>query len=198
MKRQRIFLLAVLALVTALLAAGLIKIAVASTGLQHPSFAAYAHELTRLENKRTVLAQKLHNQAELLADIEHEVLTDLDAREALVAARLASLTDQLTQAEARTIKLRSQFQVIWKTRDGDDDYGVGMRLWLNAVEAAASTEQYLRDKLAEEKAAASKLYRRRSAVQLLYDEFDFNRELYAAVCRRIQKLQRRPNIPPSS
>ncbi|MHC4912198.1 MAG: hypothetical protein ACYTE5_04230 [Planctomycetota bacterium] len=198
MKRQRILQLTILALVTALLAAGLIKIAVAGTDTQRPSFAAYHHELTLLQNQRTVLAQKLHNQAELLADIEQEVLTGLDAREALVLARLASLTDQLTQAQAHTIKLQSRLQSIRKTRDGDDNYGVGMRLWLNTIEAAASTEQILHEKLAEEKAAASKLYRKRSAVQLLHDEFDFNRDLYAAVCRRIQRLQRRPHAPPSS
>jgi hypothetical protein len=198
MKRQRILLLAVLALLTALLAAGLIKIAPAATDMQRPSFAAYHHELTLLENQRTVLARKLNNQAELLADIEHEVLTGLDAREALVLARLASLTEQLTQAQARTIELQSRLQSIRKTRDGDDDYGVGMRLWANAIEAAASTEQAIYEKLAEEKAAAAKLYRKRSAVQLLHDEFDFNRDLYAAVTRRIQKLQRRPYAPPPS
>jgi hypothetical protein len=184
MKRQRIVLLAVLALVTALLAAGLIKIAPAANDVQRPSFAAYHNELTRLENKRTVLARKLNNQAELLADIEHEVLTGLDAREALVLARLAGLTEQLTQAQTRTIELQSRLQSIRKTRDGDDDYGVGMRLWANAIEAAASTEQALHDKLIEEKAAASRLYRRRSTVQLLHDEFNFNRELYAAVHSR--------------
>ncbi len=199
MKRQRIFLLTILVLTMALLAAGLIKIAVASTGPQHLSFAVYAHELTRLENKRSVLAQNLHNQAELIAQLNQtDLIASLDSRQIVVLTRLATLTDQLTRAEAHTIKLRSQFQAIRKTRDGDDNYGVGMRLWLNVVEAAANTEQYLRDKLAEEKAAASKFYRRRSAVQLLYDEFDSTEQLYAAVCRRIQKLQRRPNTPPSS
>jgi hypothetical protein len=195
MKRQRILQLTILALVTALLAAGIIKIAVAGTDTQRPSFAAYTHELTRLENQRTVLAQKLHNQAELLADIEHEVLTGLDAREALVAARLASLTDQLTQAQAHRVILQSRFQAFQQTRDGDDDYGVGMRLWLSAIEAAASAEQALCDKLIEETATASKLYRKRSAVQLLHDEFDFNRELYAAVCRRILELQDKRTAP---
>ncbi len=199
MKRQRIFLLAVLTLVTAFLAAGLIKIAVASTESQHPSFAVYAHELNLLENKRAVLAERLRSQDELIAQLNQtDLIASLDSRQIVVLTRLATLTDQLTRAEARTIELQSRFQALQQTRDGDDTYGTGMRLWLNAVEAAENAEQTLREKLAEEKAAASKLYRKRSAVQLLYDEFDSTEQLYAAVCRRIQKLQRRPNTPPSS
>ncbi|UCF43431.1 MAG: hypothetical protein JSV99_00445 [Planctomycetota bacterium] len=195
MKTKRIFLLAILSLSMVLMAAGLLRIAPASTKRQHASFAAYARKLTLLENERALLAQKLRTQARFLAETEGEILT---AREALVATRLTSLTDHLTQAEARTIELRSRLQAFRKTRDGDDDYGVGMRLWHNALAAAANAEQALREKLAEEKATASRLYRKRSALQLLQDEFDSTEQLYAAVCRRIQKLQRRPNAPPSS
>jgi hypothetical protein len=198
MKTQRILQLTILALIIALSAAGLIKIAPARTPAQRPSFAAYTPELNLLENQRALLARRLRAQARILADTESEILTQLDAREALVAPRLASLSDQLTQAEARAIELRSRLQTIKQTRDGDDDYGVGMRLWHNAVEAAEKAEQALSDKLDEEKSAASSLSRKRTALQLLYDEFDSTEQLYAAVCRRIQKLQHRPDAPPSS
>ncbi len=198
MKTKRILQLTILALATALLAAGLIKIAPARTPAQRPSFATYTTELTLLESKRDALALKLRAQARFLAETESEILTDLDARETLVAARLACLTDQLTKAETRTIELRSRLQAIKQTRYGDDDYGVGMRLWHNAVEAAANAEQAIREKLDEEKAAASTLCQKRTALRLLRDEFDSTEQLYAAVCRRIQNLQHRPDAPPSS
>lgn len=196
MKTKCILQLTILALVTAFLAAPLLTTAPAANDTQPLSFAAYHRNLTRLENQRAILAQRLRAQARFLA--ETEILTDLDAREVLVAARLTSLIDQLTYAEARTIELHSRLQAIRKTRYGDDDYGTGMRLWLNAVEAAEKTEQAIRDKLDEEKVAASKLCRKRSAVRLLHDEFDSTKQLYAAVCRRIQNLQCRPDAPPSS
>lgn len=190
MKTKRILQFTILALATALLVTGLLKIAPARTETQRPSFAVYAPELTLLESKRAALARRLRAQARFLAD--------LDARETLVAARLACLTDQLTYAEARTIDLRSRLQAIKQTRDGDDDYGLSMRLWHNAVAAAENAEQALRDKLEEEKSAAASLHRKRTALRLLYDEFDSTEQLYAALCRRIQRLQRRPDTPPAS
>ncbi|UCC22540.1 MAG: hypothetical protein JSW23_00235 [Planctomycetota bacterium] len=196
MKTKRIIQFTTLAL--ALLVVGLLKFAPAGTPAQHPSFATYTPELTLLESKRAALARQLRAQARFLAETESEILTDLDAREALVAARLTSLIDQLTYAEARTIDLRSKLQAIKQTRDGNDDYGLSMRLWHNAVAAAENAEQALRDKLDEEKTAAASLCRKRTALRLLYDEFDSTEQLYAALCRRIQKLQRRPDAPPSS
>jgi hypothetical protein len=198
MKTQRILQLTILALVTVFLTAALLRIAPAAAKPQRPSFAVCPRKLTLLENERAALAERLRTQARFLAETESKVLAALDVREALVAARLASLTDQLTRAEARAIKLRSRLRAIRQTRDGDDDYGVGMRLWLNAVEAAANAEQTRREKLAEEKAAASWLYRKRSALRLLQNKFNSTEQLYAAVCRRIRKFQRRPDVPPSS
>lgn len=190
MKTKRILQFTILALIVALLATGLLKIAPARTPARHPSFAAYTPELTLLQNKCDALALKLRAQARFLAETESEIFTDLDARETLVAVRLASLTDQLTYAEARTIELRSRLQAIKQTRDGDDDYGLSMRLWHNAVAAAVNAEQALRDKLDEEKAAAASLHRKRTALRLLHDEFDSTEQLYAALCRRIKKLHR--------
>jgi hypothetical protein len=198
MKTRRILQLTILALATAFLAAPLLTTAPAANNTQPLSFAAYHRNLTLLENQRALLADRLRAQARFLNETEGQILADLDAREVLLAARLECLTDQLTKAEARTIKLRSQLQAIKQTRDADDNYGVGMRLWNNAVQAAVNAEKALREKLDEEKAAASKLYRKRTAIRLINDEFDSTKQLYAAVCRRIQNLQRRLDAPPSS